>query len=144
MKHYQSRDEHFELDIPRHWNSFPPVPASPAELVRFASEEGGSDLLIISRAPHNAKQPLQDVCGKVQQNLAKKKCENFLSSEIRMGSRSVPILDFERTQHDRTWSCRYYFFAGDTLRYVLGFGTTNKTDIFWVFDRVARSFEIIG
>jgi hypothetical protein len=144
MKHYQSRDEHFKLDLPRHWNAFPPVRTNRAELIRFASEESGSDLLIISRTPHNPRQSLQDVSEKVQQNLAKKRCENFVSSEVQIGSKFVPTLDFERTQGDRTWSCRYYFFAGDTLRYVLGFGTINKTGMFRVFDRVAGSFEILG
>src|SRR5687767_10241019 len=48
MKHYRSRDSHSELDVPRSWNSFPPVLTnSPSELIRFASDAGASPLLII-------------------------------------------------------------------------------------------------
>jgi hypothetical protein len=28
MKHYQSSDYHFGLDIPKRWNSFPAVPTN--------------------------------------------------------------------------------------------------------------------
>ena len=145
MKYYRSRDSHFELDVPRSWNSFPPVPSnSPSELLRFASEEGGSQLLIIFRDPHNPNHSLQDVSDRVQQVLAKNKCANFTSGETTIGSRTAPTLDFDKLQGDVIWSCRYYFVAGTTVRYVLGFGTSNKADMWQVFDRVAKTFEILA
>ena len=146
MKHYRSRDAHFELNVPRRWNPFPPVPTnSPAELLRFASEEGGSPLLIIFRGPHNPNQSLQEVLGRVRQVLAKKKCGNFTSGETSIGSRTAPTLDFDKLQGDVFWSCRYYFVAGETLKYVLGFGTTtNKADMWQLFDRVAKTFEFLS
>jgi len=56
MKHYESSDWNFALDIPRRWNSFPPVPTnSPNEVIRFASREDGNHLLIIFRQPHDPK-----------------------------------------------------------------------------------------
>jgi hypothetical protein len=146
MKLYRSRDSHFELDVPQRWNLFPPVPTnSPAELVRFASEEGSSPFLIIFRDPHNPNQPLQDVSDRVQQVLANNKCANFISGETAIGSKKAVTLDFDRLREDVVWSCRYYFVAGGTLRYVLGFGTTtNKPDMWQLFDRVAKTFEIIS
>ncbi len=144
MKHFRSRDSHFELDVPRGWNSSPPVPTnSPSELIRFAPE-GGSHLLIIFRDPHNPHQSLQEVSHRVQQVLAKNKCGNFTSSETSIGSRTAPTLDFDKLQGDAVWSCRYYFVAGETLRYVLGFGTIKKADMWQLFDRVAKTFAILA
>jgi hypothetical protein len=144
MKHYRSLDSHFELDVPQPWNSYPPVQTSnPSELIRFA-EEGGLPLLIIFRAPHNRNQSLLAVSDHVQQVLAKKKCRNFSSGETTIGSRMAPTLDFDKLQRNEILSCRYYFVAGETLRYVLGFGTTsNKADIWQLFERVAKSFRIL-
>ncbi len=41
-----------------------------------------------------------------------------------------------------TWSCREYFLIEGAIRYTLGFGTTNKTAMFELFDWIAKSFEI--
>jgi hypothetical protein len=144
LKHYLSRDSHFELHVPRRWNPLPPVPTnSAAELIWFASEGGGSPLLIIFRNPHNPNHSLQGVSDRVQQLLERKKCVNFIAGETAIGSRTAPTLDFDKCQGDVIWSCRYYFVAGETLRYVLGFGTTsNKTDMWQLFDRVAKTFEV--
>ena len=80
LKHYQSSEWHFALDIPKRWNSFPPVSAnSPYELIRFASREDGAHLLIILRKPQGP-----------------------------------------------------------------GFGTTNKAGMFELYDRMARSLEILA
>ena len=146
MKHYRSRDSHFELDVPRPWNWYPPVQtSSPSELIRFAKEEGGLPLLIIFRDPHNPNQSLHSVSDRVQQVLAKKKCRNFSSGETTIGSWMAPTLNFDKPQRDEILSCRYYFVAGATLRYVLGFGTTsNKADMWQLFERVAKSFRILA
>src|SRR4051812_36644380 len=59
MKRYKSSEWNFMLDIPKRWNSFPPVSAnSPYEVIRFASQEDGTHLLIIFRFPHDTKQTL--------------------------------------------------------------------------------------
>ena len=147
MKHYESRDWHFRLDIPRRWNSFPPVPTnSPAEVIRFASEEEGSHLLIIFRHPHDPKKALKEISDDVQQRLTKRGFGNFVSAETTIGSRLALTLDFDRTKDDRTWNCRHYFVAQDTLRYTLGFGTTNtinKAEMFQLYDRMADTFEML-
>src|SRR4051812_17619811 len=97
MKPYESREWHFRLEIPRRWNSFPPVPTnSPAEVIRFASAEEGAHLLIIFRHPHDPKQTLRDCSDQNQQALAKKGFGNFSSSDTTIGSRTVVTLDFDR------------------------------------------------
>jgi len=54
MKRYQSAEWNFTLDIPRRWNSFPPVSSnSPLEVIRFASKEDGTHLVIIFRGPRD-------------------------------------------------------------------------------------------
>lgn len=53
------------------------------------------------------------------------------------------MLDFDKPKGKRTWSCREYFLAEGTLAYTLGFGTTNKAAMFELYDRMAKSFEIL-
>jgi hypothetical protein len=59
-------------------------------------------------------------------------------------SPSALTLDFDRSKAEGTWSCRHYFVAEDTLSYTLGFGTTQKTAMFELYDRMAKSFEILA
>src|SRR5688572_9046124 len=140
LQHYRSRDSHFELAVPRGWNSPPPVPTnSPSELIRFAPEDG-SHLLIIFRDPDQSHQSLQEVSDRVQRVLTTIRCGNFTSGQTTIGTRTVTTLDFDKRQGDAVWSCRYYFVAGETLRYVLGFGTTHKGGMWQLFDRVAQTF----
>jgi hypothetical protein len=54
------------------------------------------------------------------------------------------MLGFDRAQGDLTWSCREYFIVEGTLGYTLGFGTTNKAGMFELYDRMAKSFEILA
>ena len=144
MKRYKSAEWNFALDIPKHWNSFPPVSSnSPLEVIRFASKEDGTHLVIIFRAPCEPKQPLKEVCDHAQRILAKQGFGNFTTTETALGSRAALILEFDRPQGEGTWSCREYFLADGTLQYTLGFGTTHKADMFELYDRMARSFEII-
>jgi hypothetical protein len=161
MKHYKSRDWNFTLDIPDRWNSFPPVPTnSPYEVVRFASREGGMHVLIIFREPNDPKGPSIQRLERVQKLLTSKGFSNFARAETTIQSKSVLTLDFERAQSeenlplilegdryvqrpDLLWSCRHYFLAAETLAYTLGFGTTNRAAMFDLFDRVAKTFEII-
>jgi hypothetical protein len=146
MKHYKSSEWNFALDIPKRWNSFPPVSAnSPYELIRFASREDGTHLLIIFREPHDPKQPLREVADRVEkQFLAAKGFGNFATAETTIGSRAALTLDFDKPKDDGTWSCRHYFLTEGTLRYTLGFGTTNKAGMFELYDRMAKSFEILA
>jgi hypothetical protein len=112
MKHYQSSEWNFALDIPRRWNSFPPVSTnSPYELIRFASHEDGTHLLIIFRKPHDPKQSLKALADQVQQVLASAGFGNFATAETTVGPRAALMLDFDRPQGDGTWSCREYFVA---------------------------------
>jgi hypothetical protein len=97
---------------------------------------------------------------KVQKLLASKGFSNFARGETMIQSRPVLTLDFDRPHNeenlplilegeryvqrpDLVWSCRHYFLAADTLAYTLGFGTTNKAAMFDLFDRMAKTFEII-
>ena len=142
MIRFKSSQWNFTLNIPRGWNSFPPVSSnSPAEVIRFASNENGSHLLIIFRNLRNPKLPPKEKSDKVQQMLADKGFGNFASAGTTIGSKPVPTLDFDKPQGNGTWSCRHYFIAGATLDYTLGFGTTDKAVMFELFDRVAKSFE---
>jgi|GEM_PF-1272086 hypothetical protein len=54
------------------------------------------------------------------------------------------MFDFDKPQGDGTWSCRHYFVAEGTLGYTLGFGTTNRAGMFELYDRMAKSFEILA
>lgn len=161
MKHYKSRDWNFELDIPKRWNSFPPVPTnSPYEVIRFASREDGIHVLIIFREPNDPKRPAKARLEDVQKVLASKGFGHFAHAETTIQSRPVLMLDFDRPHNeaglplflegdryvhrpDLLWSCRHYLLVDDTLAYTLGFGTTNKAGMFELFDQIAKTFEII-
>jgi hypothetical protein len=145
MKHYQSSEWNFALDIPKRWNSFPPVSTnSPYELIRFASREDGTHLLIIFRKPHDPKQSLKALADEVQTVLASHGFGNFATAETTIGPRAALTLDFDRPQGDGTWSCREYFVVEGTLSYTLGFGTSSKAGMFELYDRMAKSFEILA
>jgi hypothetical protein len=145
MKHYESVEWNFALDIPMRWNSFPAVSAnSPYEVIRFASYEDGKHMLIIFRMPHDPKKSLKDVSDQVQQVLIKGGYGNFSNAETRIGSRAVITLDFDKLQGDVKFNCRHYFLAEGTLGYTLGFGTSNRAGMFETFDHMAKTFEILG
>jgi hypothetical protein len=145
MKYYQSSEYHFGLDIPKRWNSFPAVLTnSPYEVIRFASEEDGTHILIIFREPHDPKQTIQKRANQVQLILVKQGFGNFTTAEMTIGSRAALTLDFDMPQGDGTWSCRQYIVAEGTLSYILGFGTSNKVGMFELFDHMAKSFEILA
>jgi hypothetical protein len=144
MKHYKSSEWQFALDVPRQWNSLPPVSTnSPNEVIRFASKEDGTHLLIIFRELHDPKRALRAVSDRVQQVLASHGFGNFVQAETSIGSSPALTLDFDKPQAGGTWSCRHYFVAEGTLRHTLGFGTTNKAGMFELFDRMAKSFQIL-
>ena len=159
MKHYKSSEWGFALDIPRRWNSFPPVPTNnPYEVIRFASREDGIHAIIIFREPYDPKQTLKQHSDQIKRILTSKGFGNFVTAETKIKSRAALILDFDRAHEEanlpiilvgeryvlrpeRRWSCRHYFIARGTLAYTLGFGTTNKAGMFKLFDRIAKSFE---
>ena len=166
MKRYRSAEWNFALDVPRGWNAFPPVSSnSPLEVIRFASKEDGTHLVIIFRGPRDPKKPLKEACDQAQQILAKQGFGHFTTTETAIGSRAALVLEFDRPQRwhskrwrrfwsraalmlkfnrpqdEGTWSCREYFLAVGTLQYTLGFGTTNKGGMFELYDRMAKSFE---
>jgi hypothetical protein len=144
MKHYVSSEWGFSLDVPKSWNRFPPVSSnSPYEVIRFASYEKGSHLLIIFRAPQDPNKSMKDVLGEVQQLLAKNEFGNFATAETTIASRAALTLDFDRPKGEGTWSCRHYFLVEGTLGNTLGFGTTNKAGMFELYDRMAKSFQIL-
>jgi hypothetical protein len=144
MKRYRSSEWQFALDVPRRWNAFPPVCTnSPNEVIRFASLEEGTHLLIIFRHPHDPKRSLEELVGAVQEDLAKNGFGNFASGRTELGARGALSLDFDRPKDGGTWSCRQYFVAEGTLRYTLGFGTTDRVAMIDLYDRMARSFEIV-
>jgi hypothetical protein len=142
MKHYESSEWNFAVDIPRRGNSFPPVPTnSPNEVIRFASREDGTHILIIFRQPQDPKRSLKEISDQVQQVLAGIGFRNFATAETTLGSRAALTLDFDKPQGDGTWSCRHYFVAEGTLGYTLGFGTTNKAGMFALYDRMPRALR---
>ena len=142
MKRYKSVEWSFAMDIPRRWNAFPPVSAnSPLEVIRFASKEEGTHVVIIFRGPHDPKKSLKEISDQVQQILAGHGFGNFTSAETAIGLKPALTLDFDRPQGEGTWSCREYFLAEGTLQYTLGFGTTNKEAMFALYDQMAKSFE---
>ena len=114
---------------------------SPNEVMRFASKENGTHVLIVFREIHDPKKPFQEVSDAVQKILASHGFGNFLPGKTSIGSRVALTLDFDRTKDGGTWSCRHYFVAEGTLRYILGFGTTDKAEMFELYDRMAKSFE---
>jgi beta-lactamase regulating signal transducer with metallopeptidase domain len=150
MKHYKSSGEwHFELDIPKRWNSFPAVPTnSPNEVIRFASHEDGNHLLIVFRNPYDPQQSPEAYSGQIQQYLEKAGFSHFVSGETTIGSRRVVTLDFDKfvpaggtwLPDGGTWSCRHYFFIDGTVAYILGFGTNKRDAMFDLYDRMAKSF----
>ena len=145
MKHYKSAEWNFDMDIPKTWHAFPPVCTnSPHEVIRFASKEDGTHLLIIFRAPHDPNTALQQVCEQAQKNLEPHGFANFAVSETTIGHRPAVLLEFDRPQGGGTWSCREYFLIEGTLQYTLGFGTSNRNAVFELYDRMAKSFDCSG
>jgi beta-lactamase regulating signal transducer with metallopeptidase domain len=142
MKHYKNKEWNFELDIPKRWNSFPPVLTnSPFEVVRFGSYEEGNHLLIVFRAPYDPKQSLKTLSDNVQHTLAEHGFANFVTSETTIGSKQVVTLDFSRvTKNGLTWTCRHYFVVDGTILYTLGFGTDRGDVMFGLYDRMAKTF----
>ena len=142
MKRYKSAEWSFALDIPRNWHALPPVSSnSPFEVIRFASKEDGTHLVIIFRALRNPNTPLKDICDQARQKLVSHNFGNFTTTETRIESREALVLEFDRPQDQGTWSCREYFLAEGALQYTLGFGTTGKDNMFDLYDRMAKSFE---
>jgi hypothetical protein len=146
MKHYNyksSGEWHFELDIPKRRNSFSAVPTnSTHEVIRFASFEDGTHVLIVFRGPNDPQVPAKASSDKLQENLVKDGFSNFVTGETTIGSRRVMTLDFDKWMPDKggTWSCRHYYFIDGTVRYTLGFGTNRRDAMFDLFDRMAKSF----
>jgi beta-lactamase regulating signal transducer with metallopeptidase domain len=141
MKRYRSSQWGFALDVPKRWNAFPANLAnSPNEVVRFASGENGTHLMIVFRSPNDPVVSPEERSKRVQQILAKAGFSNFVSGETRIGSKVVRTLDFDISRNGQVWSCRHYFITDGTLVYVLGFGTTNRKEAFGVFDQMAKSF----
>lgn len=103
MKHYKSSGEwHFELDIPKRWNSFPAVPTnSPHEVIRFASFEDGTHVLIVFRHPYDPQLGPKATADEVQEYLTKQGFSNFVTGETTIGSRRVMTLDFDKWMPDK-------------------------------------------
>lgn len=152
MKHYRSRDWNFSLDIPRHWNAFPAVSAnSPYEVIRFASHEDGTHVLIIFRTPWSPRNGSQAYTERWQNDLAQAGFGKFVISETAIGSRQVLVLDCNRPMNGanwnmaldgETWTVREYFVFDGTLVYALGFGTNRGHEKIDVYEQISGSFEI--
>jgi len=141
MKRYQSIEWKFALDIPMSWHAYPPVCTnSPAEVIRFASKEEGTHLVIIFRWARDPKKTLMEGCDEVHQMLANKGFANFSTAETTIGTRPGLMMEFDRPQDGGVWSCRQYFLAEGTLHYALGFGTSDKDRMFELYERMAKSF----
>ena len=144
MKRYTSAQWNFAIDIPRHWNDFPPVSSnSPFEVIRFLSKEDGTHRLIVFRNPYDPKESLKNFADGIRKILTAYGYDHFVFGETTIGSRPVVTLDFDKPKDGGIWNCREYFIADGTLVYTLGFGTSNKEAKFGLFDRMAKSFEIL-
>jgi len=144
MKRYTSKEWNFALDIPKRWNAFPAVPTnSPAEVIRFASREGGVHYIIIFRHPYDPEQGPQANIEETKQYLVKADFGNFVQSETTIGQLSVPTLDFDKINpNGDLWSVRHYFVFYGTLSYVVSFGTTKWQAMIGLFDRIAKTFVV--
>jgi beta-lactamase regulating signal transducer with metallopeptidase domain len=144
MKHYESVEWKFALDIPKHWNAFPPVSSnSPNEVIRFLSNENGTHSLIVFRVPKDPAVSATALSGTIQNVLATKGFGNFISGETAIGTQKIVTLSFDRARQDGasgTWHCIYYYFTEGALAYVLGFGTTNQDTMFPLYEKMARTF----
>jgi len=142
MKHYKSKDWNFALDIPARWNAFPPVPTnSPFEVIRFNSVEKGNHGLIVFRNPVDPAVSPETIVQGTQETLAKNGFSHFVTGETTIGSRKILTLDFDKAgPNGKVWSCRHYFIIDGTLVYVLGFGTTDRSAMFGLYERMAKTF----
>ena len=144
MKHYESVEWKFALDIPKHWNAFPPVSSnSPNEVIRFLSNENGTHSLIVFRVPKDPAVSATALSGTIQNVLAAKGFGNFVSGETTIGTQKIVTLSFDRARQDGasgTWHCIYYYFTEGALAYVLGFGTTNQDTMFPLYEKMAKTF----
>jgi hypothetical protein len=142
MKQYRSSEWNFALEIPKRWHAMPPqCTNSPNEVMRFVSKENGAHLLIVFREIQESGQALEAVSDAVQKVLASHGFGNFASGKTVIGARAALTLDFDKSKDGGTWSCRHYFVAEGTLRYILGFGSTKKAEMFEVYDSMAKSFQ---
>jgi hypothetical protein len=112
-------------------------------VVRFESaENGGKELLIVFREPRDPSALPMAWADRVQQALTKGGFGNFVVGKTTIGSREVLTLDFDKSMPGGgTWSCRHYMVEDGTLRYVLGFGTSQRAQMADLQDRVAKTFR---
>ena len=145
MRHYKSAEWQFELDVPERWVKMPPVSSnSPLEVMRFSSQENGTQALIVFRGPIDPRQSVDDLIAGAQGVLAKNGFSNFVRGETSLGpNRRVATLDFSRVgPNGQPWHCHYYYFLSGTLRYVLAFGTSSDPgEMLGLYDRMATTFE---
>ena len=143
MKRYHSQEWHFSLEVPKDWNTFPPVSSnSPLEVIRFESRANGYiDGLIVFRGPRDPNMDLTAVATAAEQPIAKGGFSNFVMNQTKVGSHQVVTLDFDRPANGGTVSSREYFFSEGSLLYVLGFGTSgNRDSLLPLYDRMVSSF----
>jgi beta-lactamase regulating signal transducer with metallopeptidase domain len=143
-RHYQNTEWNFGLDVPKGWNRFSPVLSnSPNEVMRFASGENGTQLLIVFRSFIDAQKGIAGHISTVEQSLEQKEhYAHFVAGETTIGSRRVATLDFDRQQADGgTRSVHQYLLVEGTLLYTLSFSTSdNQQTMIPTADRIASSF----
>jgi beta-lactamase regulating signal transducer with metallopeptidase domain len=97
MKHYQSAEWGFAVDIPKRWNAFPPVSSnSPTEVMRFISYDNGANALIVFRNPNSPNGTPTAILSGVQAALTKKGFAHFATGETTIGGRKVMTIDADR------------------------------------------------
>jgi Glyoxalase superfamily protein len=144
LRPYISEEWNFALDIPDRWNRFPPVSGnSPFEVARFLSYERGNHGLTVFRWPCDPKQPLSLYAGKTQELLKNKGYGNFALSETDIGRKPALVMEFDKTQDFGFYSCHHYFVTAGTLGYTLGFGSSSKAQMFELYERMAKTFEVL-
>ena len=145
MRRYRNTDWNFALDIPAPWKSFPPVAnSSPFEVVRFKSNEDGSHFLIVLRQPHSPERSLTEIADNTQKALRRKGFMNFEFAETTTGSGTALVHSFNKPHPSETWSFRNYLIAEGAFVYTLGFGTNNGSGMSGLYNRVAKTFELLA
>ncbi len=144
FKRYKSYEGAFSLDIPGRWYAFPHDPGNnPNEMIRFASNEDGTHKLIIIRNPYPSDISFEALCDQSEKELVAKGFRNFKKARANIGSKEVIKLNYDKAVGDGVLSYSRYYFPDASFFYVLEFSTSNKKDMFGLYDRMATTFEIL-
>jgi hypothetical protein len=143
MQRYSSPDGTFQIDIPKDWESSPPVYSnSKSEVIRFFPRGRiGPDGLVIFHSPLGPNADIKRYADGTQARFAAEGKSNFVQTEIKISTRTAIRMDYKQPVSGYLAECRHYFIDDGANIYVLGFGTVfDRETRFRLFDRMAMSF----